>query len=492
MASTRYYLDYLNDQIDISPANSQEELDAAQLLQSLMDEHGLDTTMQEFDAPAGGEFTHDLTYVLLFFGMATSGVLDSTVGVVGRVIVLVCVALLALRFGGYDLLGGIGPKARSQNVIGVHRATGPLVVKGNRPIVIVAHYDSPNENPLYRRNFVSLLPVIKRMSLWLVILISLCTLLQLIGVIPEVGRHVFWGIGIVAGIPLLAIGVADIYERFAPCTVGASDNKSSVAALLGVMDMVRPADDDAKRQAAERLRGELEQDAAADQAPQDEVDDSGDLNEGAQVGEAHIAPGDVDSTDDEDVGDGEGEGSATKGSSAVQGTSKEGPDTDVLPHESSESSDRDEDSLDLDQDPRTGLQDGDVGGVGQARQGDDQGGSHDQADGEHGAVEHVGERVAPLGPSDDHELLSADGPAYGVLDALGGAVPGGAHPHHGVGGGSAGQALGGVGGDDGARKVTPHPGGQGGAAGRSGEGDRGAVGDAVDRADDEGAVVEVL
>ena len=63
MASTRYYLDYLNDQIDISPANSQEELDAAQLLQSLMDEHGLDTTMQEFDAPAGGEFTHDLTYV---------------------------------------------------------------------------------------------------------------------------------------------------------------------------------------------------------------------------------------------------------------------------------------------------------------------------------------------------------------------------------------------------------------------------------------------
>lgn len=354
MASTRYYLDYLNDQIDISPANSQEELDAAQLLQSLMDEHGLDTTMQEFDAPAGGEFTHDLTYVLLFFGMATSGVLDSTVGVVGRVIVLVCVALLALRFGGYDLLGGIGPKARSQNVIGVHRATGPLVVKGNRPIVIVAHYDSPNENPLYRRNFVSLLPVIKRMSLWLVILISLCTLLQLIGVIPEVGRHVFWGIGIVAGIPLLAIGVADIYERFAPCTVGASDNKSSVAALLGVMDMVRPADDDAKRQAAERLRGELEQDAAADQAPQDEVDDSGDLNEGAQVGEAHIAPGDVDSTDDEDVGDGEGEGSATKGSSAVQGTSKEGPDTDVLPHESSESSDRDEDSLDLDQDPRTG------------------------------------------------------------------------------------------------------------------------------------------
>ena len=351
MASTRYYLDYLNDQIDISPANSQEELDAAQLLQSLMDEHGLDTTMQEFDAPAGGEFTHDLTCVLLFFGMVMSGVLDSAVGVVGRVIVLVCVALLALRFGGYDLLGGIGPKARSQNVIGVHRATGPLVVKGNRPIVIVAHYDSPNENPLYRRNFVSLLPVIKRMSLWLVILVSLCTLLQLVGAIPEVGRHVFWGIGIVAGIPLIVIGVANIYERFAPCTVGASDNKSSVAALLGVMDMVRPADDDAKRQAATNLRSEVERGVAAGQAPVDEADGLGKPGEGPQVEEAQVAPKDVGQTDGEGVKGSEEDGSVTEGSPAMRETEGEAPDAESLSHESS---DRDEDSQEPDQDPRIG------------------------------------------------------------------------------------------------------------------------------------------
>ena len=351
MASTRYYLDYLNDQIDISPANSQEELDAAQLLQSLMDEHGLDTTMQEFDAPAGGEFTHDLTCVLLFFGMVMSGVLDSAVGVVGRVIVLVCVALLALRFGGYDLLGGIGPKARSQNVIGVHRATGPLVVKGNRPIVIVAHYDSPNENPLYRRNFVSLLPVIKRMSLWLVILVSLCTLLQLVGAIPEVGRHVFWGIGIVAGIPLIVIGVANIYERFAPCTVGASDNKSSVAALLGVMDMVRPADDDAKRQAATNLRSEVERGVAAGQAPVDEADGLGKPGEGPQVEEAQVAPKDVGQTDGEGVKGSEEDGSVTEGSPAMRETEEEAPDAEALSYESS---DRDEDSQEPDQDPRIG------------------------------------------------------------------------------------------------------------------------------------------
>lgn len=47
MATTRTYLDYLDEKIDISPANSQEELDAAELMGSLMEEHGLDVQTQE-------------------------------------------------------------------------------------------------------------------------------------------------------------------------------------------------------------------------------------------------------------------------------------------------------------------------------------------------------------------------------------------------------------------------------------------------------------
>lgn len=244
MSSTRDYLDYLNNHIDIAPANSQEELDAAQLIQGLMDEHGLDTTIQEFDTPGSGEVPHDVLYIVLLVGMVLSGILGSPVAVIGRLLVLASVVLLALRFGGYDLLGSLGPKARSQNVVGVHRASGPLVVKGNRPIVVVAHYDTPNESLLYGKG--GLLPAVRRLSFILVAVVTLCMVLQIIP-LPNAVRHVFWIIGILAALPLLIIGIADIYEKFAPCTTGANDNKSSVAALMGLMDMVRPGNDDAKQ-----------------------------------------------------------------------------------------------------------------------------------------------------------------------------------------------------------------------------------------------------
>lgn len=250
MASTRDYLDYLNNHIDIAPANSQEELDAAHLVQNLMEEHGLDTTLEEFDASGSGEVPHDVLYIILLVGMVLSGILGSGVAVVGRLLVLASVVLLALRFGGYDFLGSLGSKARSQNVIGVHRATGPLVVKGNRPIVVVAHYDTPNESFLYGKKSGGFLPFVRRFSLILVTAVSLCMILQIVP-LPNVARHVFWIIGILAALPLLVVAVADIYERFAPCTSGANDNKSSLAALLGLMDMVRPGDDDAKRWAAD-------------------------------------------------------------------------------------------------------------------------------------------------------------------------------------------------------------------------------------------------
>lgn len=247
MASTRNYLNYLNDQVDIAPANSQEELDAAHLVKALMDEHGLDTTLQEFDMPVAGDLAHSIVYLLLFVGIVLGGVLGSAAGVVGRVIVLACVILLVLRFGGYDILANLGPKARSQNVIGVHRASGPLVVKGNRPIVIVAHYDTPNEGLLWRRTLVHYLPTLRRSAFWCVIVVAVCCLFQVMGFLPAPARHVFWIVGIVASLPLLAIGINDVYERFASCTEGANDNKAAVAAMLGVMDKIRPGADAAQR-----------------------------------------------------------------------------------------------------------------------------------------------------------------------------------------------------------------------------------------------------
>ena len=249
MATTRDYLHYLNEKVDISPANSQEELDAAELLGSLMGEHGLDVEMQDFDAPAQGKLAHNILYVVMFLGMLLAGFAGTGVGTVGLILVLASFFFLAMEFYGHDLLGNLGPRARSQNVIGVHRATGPLVIKGNRPIVIVAHYDSPNEDLLSRPQFARYQPMLKRATFICSVIVPVCALVQVLGFVPAPARGIFWIVGILASLPLLAVGISAIYQRFAPCTLGANDNKASVAAMLGVMDKVRPHDDAAKRYA---------------------------------------------------------------------------------------------------------------------------------------------------------------------------------------------------------------------------------------------------
>ena len=50
MAITHDYVDYLDEQIDIAPAGSQEELQAAQTIAEEMKLHGLEATIEEFDA----------------------------------------------------------------------------------------------------------------------------------------------------------------------------------------------------------------------------------------------------------------------------------------------------------------------------------------------------------------------------------------------------------------------------------------------------------
>lgn len=276
MATTRNYLDYLNDKVDISPANSQEELDASQLIESIMEEHGLDTSLQEFDAPSSPELPRSVLLVLMFLGMVLSGVLGSVIGLVGLALVLGPSVLLALRFGGRDLISGIGGRARSQNVIGIHRASGPLVVKGNRPIVIFAHYDSPNEDLLFQPPLARWQPLLMRSSLWCGIAAAFCSLVQIIAIIPAPIRHVLWALGILAALPLLLLGAAGIYGRFASCTTGANDNKASVAAMLGVLDKVRPADDVAKRWVAanprSEVRGEVPVPGTVEKEPREESD----------------------------------------------------------------------------------------------------------------------------------------------------------------------------------------------------------------------------
>lgn len=239
MGTTKDYLDYLNTEVGIAPASSQEELDCAQSLAGIFSSHGLDPQVQEFSVPSLGSLPAGVVMVLLFVGMVLIGLGSSATLVLGIVLCAAAIALLAMTYTGKDVLGKFGPRAHSQNVVALHRAEGEDVSK-NRPIVILAHYDTPRVDLLSRPEISAAKKMLAVAAPYCVVVDTVCAFAQILLFLPEPLRRTLWVIGIIAALPMLAWGIALIAGRFAPYTSGAVDNKSSVAAMLGVLDRVCP------------------------------------------------------------------------------------------------------------------------------------------------------------------------------------------------------------------------------------------------------------
>ena len=242
MATAHDYFDYLSDQVEISPANSQEELNAAQTIAELMKEHGIQTDIEEFDAPTLARLPFAILLIVMFIGVFLAGLGGMILAIIGGLVTLACVAVLVLDHLGNNIFENFGPMGRSQNVVAFHEASGPLVAKGNRPIVIAAHYDAPHESFLYSSGVAKYLPILRRYTPWCVCIVGVSAFIQILGFLPEAARRVFWVLGLLAAIPPLLVGIGSVVERFSSCSLGANDNKSSVAALLAVIESVFPSD----------------------------------------------------------------------------------------------------------------------------------------------------------------------------------------------------------------------------------------------------------
>lgn len=241
MALTHDYLDFLDAEVEISPANSQEELQAAEVIRDLMAQHGVDATIEEFSAPRLGGLYGAIVACAMFVGVVLSGVGVLPLALLGLVLAVVPTVLLGLSLTGRHFDPAFGPAVRSQNVVAVHRACGPRATHQNHPVVVCAHYDSPHENFLRANGVAQYVPAVAKAAKCCVPAVAVCALLQLLAFIPAPVRLVLWLVGIVAAVPALLMAVAAIAERMMPCTVGANDNKASVAALLGVLENVRPS-----------------------------------------------------------------------------------------------------------------------------------------------------------------------------------------------------------------------------------------------------------
>ena len=236
-----------------------------------MRDHDLETNIEEFDAHPMAKLLPAILTIVLFVCLLVAGL---TEGAVHFIVVILAIAAVGVplytHFSGMNLFENVGPASRSQNVVAVHRATGSKVVKGARPIVVVAHYDTPRESLLNKGPIARNKALLLSLSIPCMIAVAVSVLFQLMVFLPGVLRTITWVIGLIALIPLLFVAISTIYDRFAPCTEGANNNKSSVAALLSIANAVRPVQDRVDGVEAERPKRPARKRAGDEPEPEPE------------------------------------------------------------------------------------------------------------------------------------------------------------------------------------------------------------------------------
>ena len=239
MANTKKYLSHLLQNTGITPACSEEERAAADVIAKIFADHGFAPEIQEFSASGMPKVVQAGLGIVAFVGAVLAGI-GGAVGVIGLLLTIVAAVLFVLERTGKPVLSGLGSGGLSQNVIAYHKASGPLASPRNRPVVVVAHYDSPREDLLAREPFAAYRPLIVKLLSFAMVAPAVLCVVRILPV-PDAAKVVMWILAIVAALIPLANGVAIIANRFVlPYTTGAVSNKSSVAAMLGVMDAVAP------------------------------------------------------------------------------------------------------------------------------------------------------------------------------------------------------------------------------------------------------------
>lgn len=239
MANTQNYINHLLQNTGITPACSEEERLAAEDIAQIFRNHGFDPEVQEFNAPAPSRMAFAVTGILAFAGALLMGI-GGGIGLVGTLLAIVGAVLYVLERTGRPVISRLGKTGVSQNVIAYHKASGPLASPRNRPVVVVAHYDSPRAELLAREPYAPYRALIAKLLPIATIAPAAIAILRILP-LPGALKVPLWIVAILASLVALANAANIISNRFVlPYTSGSVCNKSSVAAMLGVMDNVAP------------------------------------------------------------------------------------------------------------------------------------------------------------------------------------------------------------------------------------------------------------
>ena len=239
MANAQTYLNHLLQNTGITPSCSEEEREAADIIADIFTEHGFEPEVQEFTAKSTAKIVQAVLGIAVFAGSVLMG-MNGIPGYLGVVITIAAAVIYILERMGKHVFSQLGAGGLSQNVIAYHKAEGPLASPRNRPVVVVAHYDSPREDLLYQEPFAKFRPVLIKLLPYCMVAPAVIGIIQLFP-LPQSAKTLLWIVAIIVALVPLLDAIAIIANRFIlPYTTGAVCNKSSVAAMLGVMDDVAP------------------------------------------------------------------------------------------------------------------------------------------------------------------------------------------------------------------------------------------------------------
>lgn len=241
MAEASDNLNRLVQDFDSVMAGSREECDMANELSNAIHLHGLETIIQDFQFAGNGRtMVAGALLLTVLFGILSA----VTAGVLSIIMFILCLlgaALAAVEASGRQLLSSHLGLTYSQNLIARHPAVASSPAAKGRPIVVLAHYDVPCADfmsvPALRR----LQPFTGVATLACTAVLLVCVLLQLFP-LPRVLTVFFLAVTVVAAVMMAFTAVRILVNVYlSKMTPGANDNMSSVAALLGLLDRVRPS-----------------------------------------------------------------------------------------------------------------------------------------------------------------------------------------------------------------------------------------------------------
>lgn len=267
MGSEMLHLNQLAGEIGPRPATTDAEARAADYIQGVFEQRGLEVERQEFEAPRTYSWAYVIYHVVTIACAVGSRWAPWPTFAIALVVAVVFFYDLDTRFGLTSLM----PKGPSQNVIARHL---PKAWRGERTsrIVIVAHYDSAKSSLAFSPSMVKSFGFTFGLMKWCTYLVPLAILVR---AVPWTARYMpyTWYAAMIVSAYLLVPLIINVHrELFMKATDGANDNASGVATMLEVMDRVVPMAEGGSASSTgsmPRVRRTEEDARAADVVPED-------------------------------------------------------------------------------------------------------------------------------------------------------------------------------------------------------------------------------